>query len=144
MYFSEGSGILPRYDALGFRIPPESSESQYKYLLLQPDDPQEFLRIKREETGWTKLHQAFNQGKCTLNQLRSEIHHLRNSVINYGIPLSVRAQAYLLLCNITDAQVQSRQELYNTLVGKFRDLPPKNRLRRDIHQVGLHCGKKSQ
>jgi len=132
---SEGSGIIPRYDVFGFRLPLKLNEAQMKYLLLQPDNPQEFLRIKREESGWNKLAEAFNQGKCSAAQLRSEVHLMRNAVITNGIPFTVRGKAYLLLCGLSDQMISTtHQESYTNHVNRYTQLPNTNQLKKDINQ----------
>jgi len=97
-------------------------------------DPNEFVRSKHAESAWMKLSQAFNQGKCTLDQLNAEIHEMRQSVIVCGIPLASRPIAYLLLAGLTESQVAAQQTTFNGLVESFFQLPVTNSLRRDIRQ----------
>ena len=126
------------FDLYGFEIPRESTESQIKYLQGQPNDPDEFARRKHAESAWNKLSTVFNEGKCTLDQLYAEIRLMRQSVIMNGIPHSVRAQAYLLLANITEFQVHEQKEIYEEYVQNFFALSSKNTVRKDIKQVGIH------
>lgn len=122
-------------DALGFFIPSECTPDQVKYLKCQVSDPNEFVRAKNAEAMWVKLSQAFNQGKCSIDQLYAEIHQMRHSVIVHGIPLAARSKAYLLLAGLTESQVASQKDTFDSLVTKFFELPETNALRRDIKQV---------